>query len=41
MVVSEGKDDDSVIDAVYKDECGSIATFSSSHKSGSLSLRST
>lgn len=41
MVGSEGRDDDSVIDTVYKDECGSVATFSSSHKSGSRSLKST
>lgn len=41
MVASEGKDDDSVIDAVQKDECCSIATLSLSHKSGSHSLRST
>lgn len=41
MVGSEGIQNDSVIDTVYKDECDNVSTFSSSHKSGSRSLRST
>lgn len=36
--VSEGRQDVSVIDSTYADECGRLATLSSSHKSSSRSL---